>query len=169
LHEYVLRGGKVVAQRQFARNPNQDLPTIPINLSKVAIDSRQAFALADQAARKAGIGFDAMNYQLRCRDLRNEPVWVLSPMDSARRAVGVVYISAITGETLRTVWHRPGPMTTSTPPPASGQPRVDNRRGLIPQLAGKISERRNSGEDATPFTAPGDYAVPGMPQQASAR
>lgn len=164
LHEYAIQGGRIVAQRQFMRTPNQDLPTIPITVSKVAVDSRQAFALANQAAQKAGVGFDSMNYQLRCRDLRNEPVWVLSLMDGARRNVGVIYLSAITGETLRTVWHRVGNMTTSAPPAKQAPQRENTRRGLIPQLAGRISERRNG--EANQATDSSAYAIPGgMPQQ----
>lgn len=181
LHEYAVQGGRVVAHREFFRNPGQDLPNIPIAVSKLAIDSPQAFALANQAARKAGIGFDAMNYQLRCRDLRNEPIWVLSLMDGARRVVGVVYISALNGETLRTVWNQAGPLTTSAPPvappapaasvmappaPQQQQRRESSSRGLIPQLADRISDRRSGGGGQArhlvdPATNP--YATPGMP------
>ena len=163
LHEYAIQNGRIVAQRRFTRDPNQDLPTIPISAAKITIDSPQAFALANRAAAKAGVGFDAMNYQLRCRDLRNEPVWVLSLMDDARRIVGIVYLSAVNGETLRTVWYRPGTMTTFAPPAQAPQQKPAPK-GLIPQLADRISDRRSG--DTPEHNV---YAVPGMPSQATAR
>ena len=91
---------KIVGERRFWRDPNQDLPTAPIPFSKVAIDSSRAFVLADQAAKKAGLGFDMIHFQLRGRDLRNEPVWVMNLVDSGQKSIGVLYISAITGENL---------------------------------------------------------------------
>ena len=175
LHEYVMQGGRIVAQRRFTREPGQDLPTIPIAISKIAIDSPQAFALANQAARKAGIGFDSMNYQLRCRDLRNEPVWVLSLMDSAHRITGTVYLSALTGETLRTIWNRPGMITTTAQgnPPAAQKPATrETPRGLIPQLVDRIEDRRSSNNPASnqpQYSGPGAYAVPGMTPQGAFR
>lgn len=161
LHEYAMEGGRIVAHRQFFRDPGQDMPTIPIELGKLSIDSRQAFILADQAARRAGIGFDSMNYQLRCRDLRNEPVWVLSLMDDANRVAGVIYLSAITGETLRTVWQQPG-ATTMTGPVVPRQGAEKPVRGLIPQLVDRISDRR---EQSRPMTPPNAYAAPHLHSQ----
>lgn len=108
MHEYIVENGHVVSERRFRREANQDLPSIVIPTGKLAVDSKQAFLLADGAARKDSIGFDSVHYQLRCRDLRNEPVWVLNLSDQAKKTVGVLYISAINGEVLRKVWHRPG-------------------------------------------------------------
>lgn len=157
LHEYALQGGRVVAQRSFRRNPNQDLPNIPLSLPKIVVDSPQAFALANQAARKAGVGFDSMNFQLRCRDLRNEPVWVLSLMDEGRRTVGVVYLSAVTGEALRAVWNPPSSLTTTAPAERTSAPR-----GIIPQLVDRISERQSGNAG---FPGADAYLTPGMPDQ----
>lgn len=108
LHEFALRDGKLVAERHFTRQPELDIPSIPIPLSLVRIDSNQVFRIAETTARRAGVGFDSIHYQLRCRDLRNEPIWVLNLVDQVGNTVGVHYISAVTGETLRVVWHRPG-------------------------------------------------------------
>lgn len=108
MHEFIVEHGRVVSERRFRREADQDLPSIVIPVSKLAVDSKQAFLLADSAARKDSIGFDSVHYQLRCRDLRNEPVWVLNLSDQARKTVGVLYISAINGELIRKVWHRPG-------------------------------------------------------------
>jgi len=108
MHEYIVENGRVVSERRFRREADQDLPSIVIPTGKLAVDSKQAFMLADSAARKDSVGFDSVHYQLRCRDLRNEPVWVLNLSDHAKKTVGVLYISAINGEIIRKVWHRPG-------------------------------------------------------------
>lgn len=161
LHEYVMRDGRIDAHRQFWRDPRQDMPSIPIAVSKIAIDSTQAFRLGDQAAKRAGMGFDAIHYNLRCRDLRNEPVWMLNLVDQAQNSVGVLYLSAITGETLRTVWHRPSTNTTSNsaPPPPAPVPSQAQRRpkGLIPQLVERVRSRNDAAGQVPP---PGPYAAP---------
>ena len=108
MHEYILENGRVVAERRFARDPKQDMPSIVIPVGQLKVDSTQAFLLAEAQATAASIGFDSAHYQLRCRDLRNEPVWVLNLSDAARKTVGVVYISALNGDIIRKVWSRPG-------------------------------------------------------------
>jgi hypothetical protein len=108
MREYILENGRVVAERRFARDPKQDMPSIVIPVGQLKVDSKQAFLLAEAQATAANIGFDSAHYQLRCRDLRNEPVWVLNLSDTARKTVGVVYISALNGDIIRKVWSRPG-------------------------------------------------------------
>lgn len=156
LHEYAVRAGRPEAYRRFWRDPAQDLPTIPIVLSRVAVDSNRAFVLADQNARMAGIGFDSIHYQLRCRDLRNEPIWVLNLINGTQRSVGVLYISAITGETLRSVWYRPGATTSVLPDSQSAPARP---KGLIPQL----SERFRDNQDAPQPPPPAGFSAPPVP------
>lgn len=169
LHEYIMENKKIVGERRFWRNPNQDLPTAPIPFSQVAIDSSRAFVLADQAAKKAGLGFDMIHFQLRGRDLRNEPVWVLNMVDSGQNSIGVLYISAITGETLRSVWHRSPAFTSTSPPPPNSAPapaaaaspapgvpetipmapQQQAKKGLIPQL-----KRKRQTKQAGAYAAP---------------
>ena len=108
MREYILENGRVVAERRFAREPDQDMPSIVIPVNQLKVDSKQAFLLAEAQATAASIGFDSAHYQLRCRDLRSEPVWVLNLSDTARKTVGVIYISALNGDIIRKVWSRPG-------------------------------------------------------------
>lgn len=174
MHEYMMRDGKIVGERRFWRDPKQDLPTVAIPFEKIAIDSSRAFVLADQEAKKAGLGFDMIHYQLRGRDLRNEPVWVLNLVDGGQQSIGVLYISAITGETLRSVWNRskgytsapaPTPNNTSAPAPAptsaSGAPQSiavpssssnssTKAKGLIPQLKQKRQAKKAQAYAAPP-------------------
>ena len=80
-----------------------------IRVTDLKLDSAAAFTIAEGEARKARMGFDRLNYTLRCREFSREPVWTLELVDSAGALVGKVYISGSTGEVLRTVWiQRPG-------------------------------------------------------------
>ncbi len=136
MHEFVVSNDEVRAQRHFKRLANQDLPDVPINRADVKIDSSKAFRLVESLAAKAGIGFDTIHYQLRCRDLRNEPIWVLNLIDSRQVSIGVHYYSAITGELLRSNWHPDGVEEEKGPIPKVGE--------AIKNAAGKIKGARQA-------------------------
>ena len=70
------------------------------------VDSDAAFAIADKEARQARIGFDAVNYLLRPKEGSPEPVWTLMLVDTAKRLVGRIEISAGSGEVVRRIWLR---------------------------------------------------------------
>ncbi|MCB1230325.1 MAG: hypothetical protein KDN19_08670 [Verrucomicrobiae bacterium] len=75
-----------------------------IRTTDLKLDSKAAFVIAEAEARKAKMGFDALNYTLRCREFSREPVWTLELLDASGGMAGKVYISGSTGEVLRTVW-----------------------------------------------------------------
>jgi len=125
MHEFVMQNGRIVAERHFPRPKDKDMPYIPLPVRSLRIDSPQAFKIAEQTALKAGLGFDSLHYQLRCRDLRNEPIWVINLNDQKKTPVGVLYISAVTGEVLRSIWNRPGTQQYS---------QVESRPGFFEKM-----------------------------------
>ncbi|MDF1656470.1 MAG: hypothetical protein P1U58_02590 [Verrucomicrobiales bacterium] len=104
LRESVFAKGKVVAERKFKVLPHQDLPRLPIPLKNLKVGSEDAFVVAEAAAVEKKTAFDSVHYQLRCREAGHEPVWMLSLINSSQVVVGVVYISANSGEVLRESW-----------------------------------------------------------------
>lgn len=86
----------------YPKNP----PSGFFNPARLKLDSSDAFTIAETAAKKAGIGFDWVDYRLRCREFSNEPVWILKMYDKWRQLAGSVAISAHTGTVLRTIWIR---------------------------------------------------------------
>jgi|GEM_PF-867046 len=126
MHEFVVSDGQVRAQRHFNRLPDQDLPDVPINRVDIRIDSDKAFQLAESLAAKAGIGYDSVHYQLRCRDLRSEPIWMLNLIDVRQVSVGVHYFSAVTGELLRSEWHPDGPQEVAGGPVMKIEKAIEN-------------------------------------------
>ena len=81
-----------------------DVPIGYFNVNQIGVDSVAAFTIAEGEARRAQMAFDSCDYLLRVREYSSEPVWRLELLDSARNLAGKLYISAATGEVLRTVW-----------------------------------------------------------------
>ena len=109
LQEFVVSEGKVQTKRKIKKLPNQDLPSLPIPRHKLRVDSDVIFTVAEELATAEQIGYDSVHYQLRCREENLEPVWMVNLLDPNRKSVGIHYISALTGQILRSVWHRSSP------------------------------------------------------------
>ncbi len=87
--------------------PGQTPPGF-IPAQNIKLDSVDAFEVLNQEATKAKVGFDSVNYFLRCREFSEEPIWTLQAIDPNGASVGLVDLSAQTGKVLRTVWLYPG-------------------------------------------------------------
>jgi len=77
-----------------------------ISVAALKLGSYDAFLSLDKAAAKAKVGFDSVDYRLRCREFTSEPIWTLTAVDSDGFAVGILDISGTSGKVLRTVWLR---------------------------------------------------------------
>jgi hypothetical protein len=117
------------------------LPKGFLSLERMKLDSTQAFAMTEQVARDAGIGFDVINYKLHCREYTDEPIWTLTLLDREDTIVGSVHMSADTGRILRSVWMRRLPngrlavedsARGDTPPAQIKSPGVASIPGDIP-------------------------------------
>ena len=107
LREFVFARRQILAERIFSPLPGQDLPHLPIVRETLKVDSGAAFRIAESRAKARKAAFDSAHYQLRVRDEGNEPVWMLSLIDASQVSVGVVYLSARSGEVLRETWVSP--------------------------------------------------------------
>lgn len=112
LRESVFARGAVQAERTVVALPGQDLPHLPILRETLKISSSEAFQIAEECAKSRQVAFESTHYQLRVRDEGTEPVWMLNLLDKAQVSVGLVYLSASSGEILRESWPRPA----TTPP-----------------------------------------------------
>lgn len=109
LSEFSIRGPRVDDPK-----PSKDFyparaPEGYFDFAKVTVDSRAAFRAADREAGIARIGFDFIDYRLRCREFSDDPIWDLTLRTSDGVALGTISISNKTGRVLRAVWMRPGP------------------------------------------------------------
>jgi hypothetical protein len=138
-------------------------------ISELKLDSKAAFTIAEGEARKARMGFDKLNYFLRCREFSREPVWMLELVDASDDLVGKVYISGDTGEVLRTVWifrgarGRPdgGPLVVDT---AAPRPGGGTSQGARSETAPPSAPSRPAPDEPDPLSprppAPGGLAAP---------
>lgn len=109
LREFWIGDGRVTDEGLSDDFYPDRLPKGFLALERVKLDSTQAFAMTEQVARDAGIGFDVINYKLHCREYSDEPVWTQTLLDREDTIVGSVHISADSGRILRTVWMRRQP------------------------------------------------------------
>ena len=100
LHEYVVAGGEVVASRalsQFAEGLRQEEV---IGNEGLRVDSDRAGRLAQQYALANNVVPATLNYQLRKDADDGTPVWNVTCMDGAGKALGGVVVAANKGSVL---------------------------------------------------------------------
>lgn len=95
--------------------PKQTPPGF-IPFRNVRVDSTGAFDLLNKEAMQAKIGFDSVNYFLRCREFSNEPIWTLQAVDEDSQIRGIIDISAETAKVLRVTWLYPEANGTESDP-----------------------------------------------------
>ena len=104
LHKFWAGGGRVGDAGADATRYPVNIPVGYFSANQIAVDSVAAFTIAEGEARKARMAFDSCDYLLRVREYSTEPIWRLELLDPRRQLVGKIYLSARTGEVLRTVW-----------------------------------------------------------------
>lgn len=169
----LLREFRVGDGRVTDEGPRDDfypdrLPKGFLAVERMKLDSTQAFAMTEQLAREAGVGFDVINYKLHCREYTDEPVWTLTLLDREDTLVGSVHLSADSGRLLRTVWMRRQPngrlivedsARGDRPPP---QPRRPVPQETAPET--EVAPESDAGESApAPVDAPEETDEPDPP------
>ena len=120
-----------------------------IDYAQLKLSSQGAFTLAEAAAKQAKMGFDSLNYTLRCREYSREPVWILHLINAKGLLVGKVHISANSGRVFRTIWIYRSDL-------ADGPPRIEDS-ALTPLTAPPVAP------PAGPGTTPGTTQLPTAP------
>lgn len=101
--------GKAGAGRLIESRPGQDLPHLPIAPATLHCSAAEAHTIASARGTAAGMRWASVHYHLRVRDEGAEPVWLLTFVNRAQVKVGLVYLSARTGEVLRESWPQADP------------------------------------------------------------
>ncbi|HEY0790462.1 MAG TPA: hypothetical protein VGD78_05295 [Chthoniobacterales bacterium] len=96
VREFDVVAGEISAERTPVKT---SLPK-PIDLASLNVDSDGAFGLAEAEARRQHVGFDNVDYTLSSDVVSGAPVWTLQLLDSEQRPVGLLRLSADTGEVL---------------------------------------------------------------------
>lgn len=69
------------------------------------VDSPYAFQALNQAASRARVQFNSVDYTLVAREYGREPVWRLEALDTKGRVVGQVDLSGKSGTIFRSIWY----------------------------------------------------------------
>lgn len=109
LREVPFANGKEGAGRVIESKPGQDLPHLPIDPATLLCSAAEAHSIAAARGAAAGMRWASVHYHLRVRDEGAEPVWLLTFVNRAQVKVGLVYLSARTGEVLRESWPQADP------------------------------------------------------------
>jgi hypothetical protein len=94
VRELDLVSGLISSERTPVRQ--SQVRPVPIDLTKLNLDSDGAFRAADQEANRNQVGFDSVNYQL-VTDATGQPMWILEIFDYEQRPVGTMRIAAASG------------------------------------------------------------------------
>lgn len=100
--EFEISGGGILSERTPVRFPEEDRPTVLIQLERLNLDSDGAFTVANQQAMADKIGFDSLSYELRSADAQGTPVWTTTLLSLDGKSRGVVRIAADTGVVIGT-------------------------------------------------------------------
>lgn len=109
--EYLVKAGRVVAEQAVPAAESGALATAPLVREKIRIDSPIVFWRAHTEAKKALIGFDMVDYELRNAEFSTRPVWVVRLRRKAGTQVGELAVSAESGNVLRRTWFEAGRKT----------------------------------------------------------
>jgi hypothetical protein len=96
-----------------------------VDSKKFATDSTHAFVAANNAARRAQLGFDSANFRLRCAANSKTPVWTLELLNASGQKLAEVNVSAVSGKVMQTTVFPapPPPQTAATQPRPAEQAR----------------------------------------------
>ncbi len=100
LHEYVVAGGEVVASRTLSQFAEGLKPEEVIGSEAVKVDSDRAGKLAQQYAVANNIVPATISYQLRKDTDDGTPVWNVTCVDIAGKALGGLVVAANKGNVL---------------------------------------------------------------------
>lgn len=100
LHEYVVAGGELVASRTLSQFAEGLRAEEVIGTEALRVDSDKAGRLAQQYALANNVVPATLNYQLRKDADDGIPVWNVTCMDAAGKALGGVVVAANKGSVL---------------------------------------------------------------------
>ena len=98
VREFEVQNGKVASERTPVHAYSGSADEAVMDFKKLNLDSSGAFIIANKEASAARLGFDNVDYVLRCGDGNKAPVWILKLIDDKKQNVGTIQISADTGQ-----------------------------------------------------------------------
>jgi hypothetical protein len=137
--EFIVQGTRLAGERAPTSRATGSL----LNMGQLNLDSDGAHQIAEREAKKAGFGYDYVDYSLRAGTHGGSPVWELRMVDSQTGDAATMTLAATTGKVLatdgfvnrrRTAPIAQAPSAVTRPGrPDYYEPAPDSRRNLPPQ------------------------------------
>ena len=124
VREFEVSNDKVTSEKTPVHAYSGSAEGVVMDFKKLNIDSSAAFVIANNEATAAKVGFDHVDYLLRCSDSNAAPVWILTLVNDQKQKVGTLEISADSAAVVR----REG---------FGGVTAVDSQKGTEPTEADK--------------------------------
>ena len=118
VREFYVSKGAIISEGIIPPAKANGISGTPLPMHRLNIDSSGAFEKVEAAARTAKVGFDHLNYQLRCLELSTNAAWFIALEDAQGNRVGEVSVGASTGTIISQNWFRTPKPTASVPVPA---------------------------------------------------
>jgi len=117
--EYQVKDGRLTSEQAVPAAESSSYASSPLVRAKIRVDSPVVFWRAHTEAKKALVGFDTVDYELRNAEFSTTPVWVVHLINQSGIKVGEVAVSAESGNVLRRTWfeagRQPAPRPKLTP------------------------------------------------------
>ncbi len=123
VREFYVSKGAIIAEGVIPPAKANGISGTPLPMHRLNIDSNTAFEKAEAAARVAKVGFDHLNYQLRCLEMSSNAAWFIALMDAQGARVGEVCVGASTGNIVSQTWFLRPPAVAGGPVPAAPPPQ----------------------------------------------
>ena len=151
MREFVVSGKGIASERTPLRVDDALLVAPTVTYVQLKLDSKGAFVEANKLATEAKLGFDSVSYRLHSSG--GAPVWTLRLLDTGRREVGSLALSAKTSAVVSPLVRGSGTAATMTAAaPAANRP-IGERWAEGGGLVGHMTRWSERTWDATTNTA----------------
>ena len=137
VREFEVEHGHIISERTPVHSYSGVAENAVMDFKKLNLDSAGAFTIATKEASEAHVGFDSLDYVLRCGDGDAAPVWILKLLDAGKHEVGTILISADTGAVVRKEGFGPGGNVAAQNP--VGSDNID-KSGSNQDLGAKVKQ-----------------------------
>jgi len=125
LREFFVNKRGILSEGAVPANVVPSVSGPVVDSKKFVTDSTHAFVAANNAAKRAQVGFDSANFRLSCAAGSKTPVWNLELLNPAGQKLADVSVSAVSGKVTRTAVYpaQAPPAATQTQRPPVEQAR----------------------------------------------
>lgn len=145
VREFQVRQGNILSERTPV-NEHAGVNPACVDVTKLNLDSSGAFTVAEAEARNQKVGFDSVDYLLRCSENGPVPEWVLRLTAQNKGLVGTLHIAADSGQVK--LFEKPEPAFPAEQSKSQFEERTEAVRRTLNKTGNNIRDGASRGMDA---------------------